>query len=110
MYSYYHPPYSQDLLGDPRFRVTALPLPDPLDAKDVRGQVEKMKMNDFEELLASVKDAAWRGHAIDVVDTLEIAWKKAVQLWGTNAKPEHALSIMHAILARAARAEDGFGS
>lgn len=72
--------------------------------------MRSMKTNDFEEMLASVPDAEWRGHAIDVVDTLEIAWKKAVQLWGTNAKPEHAISIMHAILARRARAEDGFGS
>lgn len=71
--------------------------------------MKSMKTNDFERKLESVP-SDWKGPIVDVVDTLDLAWRKASELFGTDAKPEHAISIMHAILARKARVEDGFGS
>ena len=45
---------------------------------------------------SSVRDAA-----IDVTDTLDVAWAAAQAVFETKAKPEHALALLSIMLARA---------
>ncbi len=45
---------------------------------------------------SSVRDAA-----IDVTDTLDVAWAAAQAVFEAKAKPEHALALLSIMLARA---------
>ena len=57
--------------------------------------------NPFDRALEAHKtNDPWHGAAIDVTDTLDLAWIAAQAVFEQDARPEHALAICDMILRR----------
>lgn len=60
--------------------------------------------NAFDRALESRKiKEPWRAAAVDVTDTLDLAWVAAKEIFDERAKPEHAIAIAELMLRAAWR-------
>lgn len=61
--------------------------------------IMKYEDNAFDRALESRKiKEPWRGAAVDVAETTDLAWVAAKQIFGDQAKPEHAIAITELML------------